>query len=137
VNNAGVFLGPFQLSEDGIELQFATNHVGHFLLTRRLLDLLVASQPSRIVVVSSSAHGMAYTDGISFEKISDESHYSKWYAYGQSKLANILFSNQLASLLKDKNVFCNSLHPGVISTNIQGDSVPASKSGQAVYDGRR
>jgi NAD(P)-dependent dehydrogenase (short-subunit alcohol dehydrogenase family) len=118
VNNAGIMMVPFELSKDGIELQLATNHVGHFLLTRRLLDILVKSKPSRVVNVSSRAHERPYSDGISFDRINDPKHYSKMGAYGQSKLANILFSRELTRRLNDDQVYVNSLHPGVVATEL-------------------
>lgn len=121
VNNAGVMMCPFQLSEDGIESQFATNHVGHFALTEGLLDVIEKSAPSRIVCVSSVAHKMAPKNGIDFENINNEKTYGKQKAYGQSKLANILFSNELTRRLEErgvKEVYVNSLHPGVINTDL-------------------
>lgn len=125
INNAGIMACPFQLSEDGIELQFATNHLGHFLLTNLLLDKLKATAKEtgiqgRIINVSSTAHRRAPKEGIQFDKINDKSSYSPFQAYGQSKLANILHANELARRLKDEeaNVTVNSLHPGVIPTNI-------------------
>jgi NAD(P)-dependent dehydrogenase (short-subunit alcohol dehydrogenase family) len=119
---------PFSLSAEGIELQFATNHVGHFLLTRRLLDVLLAGPgKSRIVNVSSEAHRFSYKEGIYLEadKLSDPKHYGRVGAYGQSKLANILFTKQLVKLLKDKEVLCNVLHPGAVDTSLGGNSLIA------------
>ncbi|ONM53689.1 Short-chain dehydrogenase TIC 32 chloroplastic [Zea mays] len=101
INNAGVMAIPFALSKDGIEMQFATNHVGHFLLTHLLLDTMKRTShesnlEGRIVNVSSEGHRLAYREGIRFDKINDESVYSSIGAYGQSKLANILHANELA-----------------------------------------
>jgi len=118
LNNAAVMACPYRLSPDGIELQFATNHLGHFRLTTELIDVLVSSAPSRIVNVSSMGHHMVPKEGIAFERINDETYYDPWRMYGQSKLANILFANELARRLKDKHVYCNSLHPGVIATEL-------------------
>ncbi|KAJ1540349.1 hypothetical protein HK405_011400 [Cladochytrium tenue] len=113
--NAGIMATPFTLSADGIESQFATNHVAHFRLTQRLLDRIVESAPSRVVVVSAKLHTLApKREGIRFDKISEQAIYKPWVAYGQSKLANILFSSELSRSLEArgiKNVYVNSLHP--------------------------
>ncbi|PAN37378.1 hypothetical protein PAHAL_7G086400 [Panicum hallii] len=125
VNNAGIAFVPFKLSEDGIELHFATNHLGHFLLTDLLLEKInVTAKESgiegRIVIVASDSYKHSYREGIRFDKINDESGYNSILAYGQSKLANILHSNELSSHLKeqDAKVVVNSLHPGAVVTNI-------------------
>jgi len=125
INNAGVMATPFELSKDGIEIQFATNHVGHFLLTQLLLDTMKKTSresnvEGRIVNVSSEGHRFAYREGIRFDKINDESVYSSIGAYGQSKLSNILHANELARQFKEENVniTANSLHPGSIITNL-------------------
>ncbi|XP_044504610.1 short-chain dehydrogenase TIC 32, chloroplastic-like [Mangifera indica] len=124
INNAGIMASPFMLSKDNIEMQFATNHVGHFLLTSLLLDTMKktarkSNREGRIVNVSSGAHGWGYREGIRFDKINDESGYSSFRAYGQSKLANILHANELAKQLKEgANITANSLHPGPIATNL-------------------
>ncbi|XP_068344217.1 short-chain dehydrogenase TIC 32, chloroplastic-like [Pyrus communis] len=104
INNAGVMATPFMLSKDNIEMQFATNHLGHFLLTNLLLETMKkttreGNKEGRIVNLSSEAHRFAYTEGIRFDKINDESGYTSMYAYGQSKLANILHANDLARRL--------------------------------------
>ncbi|KAM7494272.1 hypothetical protein LguiB_028881 [Lonicera macranthoides] len=124
INNAGVMAPPFMLSKDKIELQFATNHLGHFLLTNLLLETMKKTareslKEGRIVNVSSEGHRFAYS-GIHFDKINDESSYNSIYAYGQSKLANILHANELARRLKAEGVeiTANSLHPGSIATNL-------------------
>ncbi|KAM0041354.1 putative very-long-chain 3-oxoacyl-CoA reductase [Helianthus debilis subsp. tardiflorus] len=125
INNAGIMMTPFLLSKDSIELQFATNHLGHFLLTHLLLDNMKKTAreskiEGRIVNVSSEAHRFAYPKGIRFDKINDEKQYNKYQAYGQSKLANILHANELTRHLKEEGaeITANSLHPGVISTNL-------------------
>ncbi|KAJ1391022.1 Short-chain dehydrogenase/reductase SDR [Sesbania bispinosa] len=105
INNAGIMACPFMLSKDNIELQFATNHLGHFLLTNLLLDTMKetaheSQKEGRIVNVSSDAHIFPYSEGIRFDKINDQSSYNNWRAYGQSKLANILHANELARRLK-------------------------------------
>ncbi|GAY41121.1 hypothetical protein CUMW_057030 [Citrus unshiu] len=125
INNAGIMASPFMLSKDNIELQFATNHLGHFLLTHLLLDTMKktaqkSSREGRIVNISSEAHRFAYSEGIRFDKINDESAYNSFGAYGQSKLANILHAKELAKHLKEDgvNITANSLHPGSIVTNL-------------------
>ncbi|XP_039137633.1 short-chain dehydrogenase TIC 32, chloroplastic-like [Dioscorea cayenensis subsp. rotundata] len=124
INNAGVMAPPFSLSSDGIELQFATNHLGHFLLTHLLLENMKKTSrqskiEGRIVNVSSEAHRFTYKEGIRFDKTNDKSSYHNWRAYGQSKLANILHANELAKTVEeDAKVTANSLHPGVIVTNL-------------------
>ncbi|CAN6579108.1 unnamed protein product [Malus baccata var. baccata] len=105
INNAGIMATPFMLSKDNIEMQFATNHLGHFLLTNLLLETMKktteeSNKEGRIVNLSSEAHRFAYTEGIRFDKINDESGYTSIYAYGQSKLANILHANELTRCLK-------------------------------------
>ncbi|KAK7270869.1 hypothetical protein RJT34_26360 [Clitoria ternatea] len=130
INNAGIFATPFTLSEDNIELQFATNYLGHFLLTNLLLETMKKTAceskiQGRIVNVSSDGHRFSYGEGILFDKINDQSSYQKFRAYGQSKLANVLHANELARLLKEEEVdiTANSLHPGAIITNIHKNLV--------------
>ncbi|XP_043722715.1 short-chain dehydrogenase TIC 32, chloroplastic-like isoform X2 [Telopea speciosissima] len=125
VNNAGVMATPFMLSQDNIELQFATNHVGHFLLTNLLLETMKSTVheskiEGRIVNVSSNAHLVPYSGGIRFDRINDKSGYNSILAYGQSKLANILHATELNRRLKEEGVAitANSVHPGAIATNI-------------------
>nr|WET52735.1 oxidoreductase 7 [Callicarpa americana] len=125
INNAGVMIPPFTLSSDKIELQFATNHLGHFLLVHLLLDTMKKTaremkREGRIVIVSSEAHHVAYKEGIRFDRINDQEGYTRWGAYGQSKLANILHANELTRRLKEEGaeITANSLHPGVITTNL-------------------
>ncbi|GLT31198.1 hypothetical protein SLA2020_059500 [Shorea laevis] len=125
INNAGIMATPFKLSKDHIELHFATNHLGHFLLTNLLLDTMKktarkSKREGRIVNVSSAAHHLTYSGGIRFDKINDQSGYSRFVAYGQSKLANVLHINELARRFKEEGVdiTANSLHPGMIATNV-------------------
>uniref|UniRef100_A0A0D9UWS6 Uncharacterized protein n=1 Tax=Leersia perrieri TaxID=77586 RepID=A0A0D9UWS6_9ORYZ len=126
INNAGVMFCPFKLSEDGIEMQFATNHLGHFLLTNLLLDNMKATAKTtgiegRIVNLSSVAHFHTYPKGIiEFDKLSDEEVYNDKMAYGQSKLANILHAKELSRRLKEEgaNITVNCVHPGLIMTNL-------------------
>ncbi|KAF5726976.1 putative short-chain dehydrogenase [Tripterygium wilfordii] len=125
INNAGIMATPFTLSQDGIEQQFATNHLGHFLLTNLLLDAMKntahqTQREGRIVNVSSVGHKGSYSEGIRFDKINDEPSYIRLSAYGQSKLSNILHANELTRRLKEAGVeiTANSLHPGGIPTNL-------------------
>ncbi|CDY69917.1 BnaAnng32000D [Brassica napus] len=125
INNAGVMACPFMLSKDNIELQFATNHLGHFLLTKLLLDTMKntsreSKREGRIVNLSSEAHRFSYPEGVRFDKINDVSSYSSISAYGQSKLCNVLHANELARQLKEDgvNITVNSLHPGAIMTSL-------------------
>ncbi|WKA07266.1 hypothetical protein VitviT2T_025114 [Vitis vinifera] len=125
INNAGIMAVPYMLSKDNIEMQFATNHLGHFLLTNLLLDTMKKTtrksrKEGRIVNVSSMAHRYPYREGIRFDKINDKSGYSSLFAYGQSKLANVLHANELARRFKEDGVdiTANSLHPGAIVTNL-------------------
>ncbi|XP_013148572.1 PREDICTED: retinol dehydrogenase 12-like [Papilio polytes] len=119
VNNAGVMMCPKGETEDGFETQFGTNHLGHFLLTMLLLPRIRNSAPARIVTVSSKAHTRY---GINFEDVNYKKRpYSAMEAYSQSKLANVLFSRELAAKLKENNiegVNTYSLHPGVIKTEL-------------------
>ncbi|OMO58616.1 Short-chain dehydrogenase/reductase SDR [Corchorus olitorius] len=129
INNAGVNTPTFMLSQDNIELNFATNHLGHFLLTNLLLETIKttsreSNREGRIVNLSSSYHQHSYREGIRFDNINDQSgYYNGWFAYGQSKLANILHAKELARRLKEEGVeiTANSVHPGVIRTNILRD----------------
>jgi NAD(P)-dependent dehydrogenase (short-subunit alcohol dehydrogenase family) len=105
INNAGIMACPFLLSSDNIELQFATNHLGHFLLTNLLLERMKktaseSNREGRIVIVSSEGHRFAYREGVQFDKINDEARYNTLQAYGQSKLGNILHATELARLFK-------------------------------------
>src|SRR3989441_1957562 len=114
INNAGVYLTRRTTTVDGLESTFAVNHLGPFLLTNLLLDLLKASAPSRIVNVTSDAHNGAK---VKFDDLQGEKKFSGWQAYGQSKLAMILFTHELATRLDGTGVTVNSAHPGVVRTN--------------------
>ncbi len=118
VLNAGIMAVPELRQSNGIELQFAVNHLGHFLLANRLRDQVIAAQQGRVVVVSSAAHKWGPKEGIQFDNLSGENDYDPFRAYGQSKVANGLFSRELARRLASTNATSNSLHPGVIKTNL-------------------
>jgi len=113
LNNAGAVNIHRTLTVDGYEATFAVNHLGYFLFTHLLLDLLKRSAPSRIVNVASSAHQRGRID---FDDLMREKAYSGFDAYGQSKLANILFTFELAEKLQGTGVTCNCVHPGVVAT---------------------
>jgi NAD(P)-dependent dehydrogenase (short-subunit alcohol dehydrogenase family) len=115
INNAGIWETHRKLSQDGIELNFATNHLGPFLLTNLLLETIKNSTPARIINVSSGAHQSA---GVNFDDIEMKNNFSGYKAYGQSKLANILFTKLLVEKVDRLNITVNCLHPGVVSTNI-------------------
>ena len=119
INNAGALNSQRALSVDGYELTFAVNHLAHFLLTTLLLDLLKASSPSRIINVSSGAHTRAEID---FDDLNAEAKYSGMSAYGQSKLANVMFTYELARRLEGTTVTANALHPGVVKTGFGRNS---------------
>lgn len=116
VNNAGIMACPLAYSRTGCELQFATNHIGHFLFSCLLAPALAAAGSSRVVTLSSSAH--KYTpvdfDDLHFRR----KPYDKWLAYGQSKTANILFALEFGRRLQDQGVRSFAVHPGVIVTNL-------------------
>ena len=113
INNAGAYYTTHQLSVDGIEMTWALNHMAPFLLTTQLLDLLRASAPARIITVASAAHQGATID---FDDLEGKKRFSGWKAYGQSKLANIMFTYELANRLLESDVTANCLHPGFVAT---------------------
>jgi len=116
INNAGVMLVPLGKTEDGYETSFGVNHLGHFLLTNLLMDLLIAGDsPSRIINVSSLGHVFGT---INFDDLMMEKGFSSAHAYFQSKLANILFTRELAHRLQGTKVTTYSLHPGSIRTEL-------------------
>jgi len=116
INNAGVMACPFDETRDGFELQFGTNHLGHFLMTGLIAPALLKGAPARVVSLSSRGHQMSPVvfDDIQFER----RPYDKWEAYGQSKTANILFAVELERRLGSRGVHANALHPGVIMTEL-------------------
>lgn len=111
INNAGLLTAERKCTKEGFEEMIATNHLGHFLLTNLLLNTLKASRPSRIIIVSSITH---FYGRLNLEDINSEKNFFNHFAYGGSKLANILFANELASRLEGTGVKICSLHPGVI-----------------------
>jgi NAD(P)-dependent dehydrogenase (short-subunit alcohol dehydrogenase family) len=116
INNAGIMACPLARTAEGYELQLATNHLGHFLLTGLLAPALLAGAPARVVNVSSAGHRLA---GVDFDDLHFERReYDKWIAYGQSKSANVLFSCELDRRLRDRGVRSFALHPGVIMTEL-------------------
>lgn len=115
INNAGIYQCPYTQTEDGFEMQFGVNHLGHFLLTNLLLDLLKRSAPSRIIVVSSKLY--KYGE-INFDDLNSEKSYDKAFAYSRSKLANLLFTLELSRKLEETGVTVNALTPGIVRTNL-------------------
>jgi NAD(P)-dependent dehydrogenase (short-subunit alcohol dehydrogenase family) len=117
VNNAGVMMPPYCLTVDDFELQFGTNHLGHFALTGLLLDLVTAVPDSRVVTVSSSMHRLGRID---FDDLQSETNYRPARAYGQSKLANLLFTFELQRRLKAKTseTIAVAAHPGAANTEL-------------------
>ncbi len=115
INNAGLFNQRRHVTMDGYENTFATNYLAPFLLTNLQLDLLKASAPSRIFNVSSVGH---YNGHINFDDLNLEKEYGGWKAYGQSKLALVLFTYELAKKLQGTEVTVNAVHPGTVATNI-------------------
>ncbi|KAL7840818.1 hypothetical protein AOLI_G00261410 [Acnodon oligacanthus] len=113
INNAGVAMCPYATTEDGFEMQFGVNHLGHFFLTFLLMDLLKHSAPSRVINVSSLAHSMGK---IHFEDLNSEKKYHPVKAYVQSKLANVLFSRELAKRVEDLGVTVCAVDPGMVNT---------------------
>lgn len=115
VNDAGVVMQYPQLTSEGIETTFAVNHLAPFLLTNLLLELLKASAPSRIITVSSNSQAVGK---INFEDLNLTKDFNALRAYFQSKLANVLFTYELAERLKDTSVTANCVHPGIINSNL-------------------
>jgi len=119
INNAGVICLTRRTSPDGIEMTLAVNHLAPFLLTRLLEDCLAAGAPARVVTVASDAHRIGR---IHFDDLQGERRYKGWTAYAQSKLANILFTYELARRWKEQRITANCLHPGAVDTGIWRES---------------
>ncbi|XP_059473314.1 retinol dehydrogenase 12-like [Neocloeon triangulifer] len=113
INNAGVYACPYTLTEDDNEMQFQTNHLGHFLLTLLLLPVIQASAPSRIINVSSGLHWLGK---INYNDMKMRKSYKPTKAYNRSKLCNILFTLELIQRLKGSEVVAYAVHPGLVST---------------------
>ena len=120
--NAGIMALPKLQQAFGHELQFFTNHIGHFILVTGLIEQL--SETGRVVMLSSAAHKRAPREGIQFDNLSGAKEYKPWKAYGQSKLANMLFAKELARRFVGSKKTANAVHPGVIRTNL-GRHMPA------------
>ena len=118
INNAGVMAPPFSQTADGFEMQFGTNHLGHFALTGHLLPLLEAGEAGRIVVVASLAHRFGK---VNFSNLNSEKRYLRWPAYAQSKLANLMYAKELQRRLEKagSKVIAVAVHPGYSATNLQ------------------
>ncbi len=124
LNNAGAYYATRQTTEDGHEMSIGVNHLAHFLLTNLLLETLKACAPARVINVSSGAHMRATID---FDDLHGERSYAGFGAYGQSKLANVLFTNELARRLEGTGVTANSLHPGVVRTGFGSNSAGVTR----------
>ena len=117
--NAGIMALPEREQINGIERQFAVNHLGHFILINQLAELVLAAEQGRFVIVSSAAHTSAPDVGIQFDDLGfEKTEYKPWTAYGHSKLANALCARALSHRLEGSAATANSLHPGVINTNL-------------------
>lgn len=140
INNAGVMAPPYRKTADGFELQFGTNHLGHFALAGRLLPALLRTQGSRVVVVSSKAHEQGRID---FDNLDGLKRYSRWAFYGQSKLANLLFMRELQRRLSaaQASAIAVACHPGFASTKLVANGMGsmlatlAKPFGQSAYMG--
>ncbi len=132
INNAGGIFATRQLTVDGYERTFALNHLAYFLLTNLLLDMLKTSAPARIINVSSRAHEGAT---LNFTDLQGEQHYSYggYRAYGQSKLANLLFTYQLARQLDGTGVTVNAVHPGAVATGFGVNNGGAMRVGMRIF----
>lgn len=119
VNNAGLIIDDRAFSADSIELTFANNHLGHFLLTTELIELLKASGNARVVHVSSEAHRFA---NFKIDELVNPPRYTHFIVYANTKLANVLFSNELSERYSSQGITSNSLHPGTISSGFGGAS---------------
>jgi len=114
--NAGIMALPKLQQKYGLEMQFLTNHMGHFILVNRLLERVKEAKAGRIVMVSSLGHYTSVAGGINFDNLSGKKRYVPFTFYGQSKLANLLMSNELARKLEGSSATSNAIHPGIIMT---------------------
>ncbi|MFL5344299.1 MAG: SDR family oxidoreductase [Hyalangium sp.] len=114
LNNAGAFFGKRLVTKDGYEMTFALNHLGYYTLTRDLMDLLKRSAPARVVNVTSEGHRLGRID---FDDLMKEKRFFNQWAYTQSKLANIMFTLELARRLEGTGVTANCVHPGIVATS--------------------
>jgi WW domain-containing oxidoreductase len=121
--NAGIMALPKLEKACGYEMQFFTNHMGHFILVTKLLEQL--TEAGRVVMLSSAAHTGAPKEGIQFDNLDGAKGYKGWVAYGQSKLANLLFAKELARRFAGTKKTANAVHPGVIKTNLARSMNPA------------
>lgn len=125
MNNAGVMAIPRSETKDGFEMQLGVNHLGHFALTGLLLDVITSTPNSRIHTTSSSAN---YSGTINFDDLMLKNDYGRWKSYGQSKLANVFFANELNNRLSEAghDTISNTSHPGLVMTNLQANSLDKS-----------
>jgi NAD(P)-dependent dehydrogenase (short-subunit alcohol dehydrogenase family) len=123
VNNAGVMFTPKSTTKDGFELQFGTNHLGHFAFTGLLLERLLPVPGSRVVTVSSVGHRFA-RNGIRFDDLQSAQEYSRVGAYGQAKLANLMFTYELQRRLRSTNTIAAAAHPGGSRTELTRNLPP-------------
>ncbi|MBK6273857.1 MAG: SDR family oxidoreductase [Chitinophagales bacterium] len=125
INNAGAIIGERQTNDEGLEMMFATNHLGYFLVTHYLLDLLKAADKARIINVASLAHRFG---GMRWNDLQAEQFFNSWLQYGHTKLMNILFNKKLSKNLKNNtNITVNCLHPGNINSNFGRSGNPLMK----------
>ncbi len=125
INNAGAIIGEREVNDEGLEMMFATNHLGYFLITHYLLDLLKAADSARIVNVASLAHRFT---NMRWDDLQAEKSFNSWIQYGHTKLMNILFNKELAyQLKKNTNITANCLHPGNINSNFGKTGNPLMK----------
>lgn len=119
VNNAGTVLLQRRVNRAGLEMTFAVNHLGHFLLTHLFMKLLRESQSSRVIVVSSGSHWRAR---LNFDDLQNEDSYNGMRVYGESKLANLFFTYELARRVEGESITVNAMHPGFVRTNLGRDN---------------
>jgi len=130
INNAGAIYSRRLESKDGYELSFAMNHLGHYLLTTEILDIITATKDSRIINVSSEAHRMGKLD---FDDLMADKKYRAFKVYGDAKLANIYFTYELARRLEGTGTTVNALHPGVVRTHFGNDFTGLWRLGFLMY----